>query len=115
MGTKKPKKYLKRNYDHFDYVCLFELPDDVKADYNEDIVVKVRRYQSSMDFESTQGALIAVYDNNKIVLELYDDGNGLDLSVGERVDYSNWVYLTCALRAYDSDYRFSRKMKKVEV
>lgn len=111
----KKKKGLIRNYLHYDYICLFELPDDVKGDYNEDIVVKVRRYQSSTHFEHSQGALIAVYDNSKLVLELYDDGNGLDLGVGERVDYSNWVYLTCALRAYDADYKFSRKLKKVDL
>lgn len=113
MNTKRAEK--KSNYDHFDYVCLFETKD--KDD--RDITVKVRKYQSSLEFNKSQDALIEVWqdtDGGEMrMMILIDDGNGIDVPISNRIDYSQWVYLTCALRAYDVQYSYARDMKVIKV
>ena len=99
------------NHDNYNYVCLFESPDTDCGD----IVVKVRNYQCSLEYKESQDAVIRVYDDYREVLELIDDGNGIKTELGEYLDYSQWTYLTCALRAYDVNYKFSKKMKVIDL
>lgn len=104
----------KENYSYFDYICIFEMSPNFDLE-DQFIVVKIRRYQSSLSFKRNKPAEIVVLKHNKIVLKLYDDGNGIDVDISSRLDYSQLDYLTCALKAYDSDNKFSRVMRKVEI
>lgn len=108
---KSTKNKLKSNYDHFDYVCIFCSSEE--DEYY--ITVKVRRYQCSIEYKQTKEALIEVYDRKTLVLSLIDNGNGIEIGKGTLLNYADWQYLTCAVRAYDCDDKHSLKMRKIEV
>lgn len=107
----------KPNYLHWDYVCYFP---KVHPD-SDDIVVKVRNYQSSLEYEKTQAALIQVFEENKSgtlssKMVLIDTGNGLEIEGGgEFYDYCRMHYLELGLQAYGVQDKWARKMKVIDL